>query len=190
VTARLWADDPYVSTLEWAQVTRSIGTPSQIVAIVWMGLSALVDGVITLILVVRLRPHRATSPRLVKGLLSLTFETVFLTHLCGATMCVIFLASDPKHRTNKDVFWVLIETITELYALSMLFTINARRSLRQPDVTFGSSESGRIEEPNGGAGGFGVTEIERRVEGGECVSSLEFSGVDRRAGSDSECAKD
>lgn len=167
VTARLWAESPWVSALEWAHTTKAIGVPSQVVAITWMGMSAFVDGSITLILIIRLRPHRSSSPFLVKRLITLTLETVLLTHMCGAAMCIIFLASPAKHRTDKDIFWVLIEIITELYALSILFTVNSRRFIRDPDSSFGTS-SDRRKTGDGEtmfANGFGVSEVERRVEG-------------------------
>ena len=167
-----------MSTLEWAHTNKVIGVPSQIVAITWMGMSAFVDGSITLILVLCFR--RRASSRLVNKLTTLTLETVLLTHLCGAAMCIIFLAGNPNHRTDKDIFWVLIEIITELYALSMLFTINSRRTLRPADsvgaVT--THEASMLE------GGFGVTEVERRVEGyqgdtpfGVVVDNLVYEAV-------------
>ena len=86
-----------------------------------------------------------------------------MTHICGAMMCIIYLASPPAHRTDKDIFWILLEVITELYALSILFTINARRSLRKaasngvPSAESGVSESMCVD--------FGVSGVERRVEG-------------------------
>ena len=161
VTAHEWAKHPFVTHPDWKETTRVIGIPSQIVAITWMGLSALVDGGITLILVFKLRPHRFTSPRLISRLVTLTLETVLLTHLCGAAMCIIFLASDAKHRTDKDIFWVLIEIITELYALSMLFTINSRRSIRAAEWP---SNLSTARDKTGETVDFGVTDVERRVE--------------------------
>ena len=169
VTARLWSEAPFVSEAEWKHITSTIGIPSQVVAITWMGCSAVVDGGITLVLVLRLRPHRSSSPRIVSRLIALTLETVLLTHMAGATMCVIFLASDPAHRTGGPggtLFWILIEIITELYALSMLFTINSRRTIRGADLF--NSTTTKASAPQGEsayANGFGVTEVERRVEG-------------------------
>ena len=75
ITARLWADDPFVSSLQWANETRSIGTPSVIVAITWMGLSAATDGAITLVLIYNFRSQSAQSPKLASRLVSLTLET-------------------------------------------------------------------------------------------------------------------
>ena len=168
VTARIWSQAPFVSESEWRHTTSTIGIPSQIVAITWMGCSACVDGGITLVLVLRLRPHRSSSPRIVSRLIALTLETVLLTHIAGATMCVIFLASDPAHRTGGPggtLFWILIEIITELYALSMLFTINARRTLRGGSMFDFTSKVNAPHGESAYANGFGVTEVERRVEG-------------------------
>lgn len=181
MTAYEWAKDPFVSKSDWAETTTRIGVPSQIVAITWMGLSALVDGGITLILVFKFRPLRTVSPRLITRLINLTLETVLLTHLCGAAMCIIFLASDAKHRTDKDIFWVLIEIITELYALSMLFTINSRRFIRAAE--WPSDVSTARDKTDGPSMdlNLGVTEVERRVEGyqgdepfGVPLASLEY----------------
>ncbi|WWC86525.1 uncharacterized protein L201_001402 [Kwoniella dendrophila CBS 6074] len=128
ITARIWADDPFVSKESFK--SRAIGIPSQIVAITWMGLSAFTDGTITLILVFRFRQARnsvfQSTRTLVKKMIALTLETVLLTHLVGGIMCIIFLASPAAHRTKNDFFWVLLESITELYALSVVFTINSR----------------------------------------------------------------
>ena len=174
VTAHAWAQDPFVPKSDWERTTRIIGVPSQIVAITWMGLSALVDGSITLILVFKFRPLRPAAPRLVSRLITLTFETVLLTHLCGAAMCIIFLASDAKHRTDKDIFWILIEIITELYALSMLFTINSRRSIRAAE--WPSDASTITERPDRTDANLevGVTDVDRRVEGYQGDASFDI----------------
>lgn len=142
--------------------------PSQVVAILWMGLSAFTDGCLTLLLVTRFIRSRtpASSPRssdIVSRLIALTLETVLLTHIVGAAMCVIFLASPPERRTQHPLFWVLLEIITELYALSILFTINSRNPAK--DELEGLSGGGR---QGGGAMSeavLGQTELERRVEG-------------------------
>ena len=62
--------------------------------------------------------------------LQLTLETVFLTHLVGLVMVVLFLSK----RTSTNAFWILLELVTELYALSVLFTLNSRQSMRQSFV--------------------------------------------------------
>ncbi|WVQ97295.1 hypothetical protein IAU59_004406 [Kwoniella sp. CBS 9459] len=128
ITARLWSDDPFVSKDSFD--SRAIGIPSQVVAITWMGLSAVTDGCITLLLVWRFRQARSSvfnsTRTLVKKMIALTLETVLLTHIVGGVMCIIFLASPAAHRTKSDIFWVLLEAITELYALSVVFTINSR----------------------------------------------------------------
>lgn len=134
VTARIWSDDPWVSAYDFGQ--RQIGVPSQAVAIAWMGLSAFTDGTLTAALVYRFMKARRSSvfestQSLAARLIALTLETVLLTHLVGGVMCVIFLASPPARRTDQDMFWVLLEIITELYALSILFTINARAKFRR-----------------------------------------------------------
>ncbi|WVW82615.1 hypothetical protein I302_104626 [Kwoniella bestiolae CBS 10118] len=135
ITAHIWSDDPFVTPESFA--SRNIGIPSQAVAITWMGLSAFTDGCITLLLIFRFRQARRNSTfystrHLVKKMIALTMETVLLTHLVGATMCIIFLASPAAHRTKNNVFWILLESITELYALSIVFTINSRTPTAPP----------------------------------------------------------
>lgn len=79
-------------------------------------------------------------------------------------MCIIFLASPPSRRTQHPLFWVLLEIITELYALSILFTINSRNAAK--DDLEGVSSGGR--QGNGPAASaipVGQTELDRRVEG-------------------------
>lgn len=100
-----------------------------------MGLSASLDGILTLTLIRCL--WRARSPTfdstndLVRRLIALTLETVLLTHICGAAMCVLFLSQPAAHRTKTTAFWILLEIITELYSLSVVFTINARSAARR-----------------------------------------------------------
>jgi hypothetical protein len=133
VTAFLWARDPWVSREDFS--SRVIGVPSQIVAILWMGLSASLDGFLTLTLIRCL--WRARSPTfdntndVIKRLIALTLETVLLTHICGAVMCVLFLSQPAAHRTKTTAFWIFLEIITELYSLSIVFTINARSTARR-----------------------------------------------------------
>jgi hypothetical protein len=133
VTAFLWASDPWVSHQSFS--ARSISVPSQVVAILWMGLSASLDGILTFTLIRCL--WRARSPTfdstndLVRRLITLTLETVLLTHICGAVMCVLFLSQPAAHRTKTTAFWIFLEIITELYSLSVVFTINARSAARR-----------------------------------------------------------
>lgn len=133
VTAFLWAKDPWLSHQTFSSL--AIGIPSQVVAILWMGLSASLDGFLTLTLIRCL--WRARSPTfdstndVIKRLIALTLETVLLTHICGAIMCVLFLSQPAAHRTKTTAFWIFLEIITELYALSIVFTINARSAARR-----------------------------------------------------------
>lgn len=143
VTARIWSYNPFVSHEEFSQ--RTIGVPSQVVAILWMGLSATVDGIVTVVLLFCFSKAKSETTfdgtsSLIKKLMGLTMSTVLLTHLCGAAMCVLFLSAPAAHRTKSDPFWVLLEIVTELYALSLLFTINSRSAVRK---TF---EGTRVEE--------------------------------------------
>ncbi|WWD17608.1 hypothetical protein CI109_102049 [Kwoniella shandongensis] len=142
VTARIWSDDPFVSYDDFR--SRSIGIPSQAVAITWMGLSAFIDGSLTLILVYRFSQARKSvfhsTRSLVKRMIALTLETVLLTHMVGGVMCIIFLASPAAHRTQSDIFWVLLEVVTELYALSVVFTINSRTPTSPPSSANSSTE--------------------------------------------------
>ncbi|KAI5449177.1 hypothetical protein NCC49_005263 [Naganishia albida] len=133
VTAFLWAADPWVSHQSFS--ARSISVPSQVVAILWMGLSASLDGILTVTLIRCL--WRARSPTfdstndVIRRLIALTLETVLLTHICGAVMCVLFLSQPAAHRTKTTAFWIFLEIITELYSLSVVFTINARSAARR-----------------------------------------------------------
>lgn len=127
-------------------------------------MSAFTDGVLTLLLVICFMRSRSTtishrSGTIITRLVSLTLETVLLTHIVGASMCIIFLASPPARRTQHPLFWVLLEIITELYALSILFTINARNPAK--DQLDGISV-GERQEPGIA---LGQTELDRRVEG-------------------------
>ncbi|KAJ9106442.1 hypothetical protein QFC21_001588 [Naganishia friedmannii] len=132
-TAYVWAGDPWVSKEVFS--SRVIGVPSQVVAITWMGLSASLDGILTITLIRCLWRSRSPSMDrtndLVRQLITLTLETVLLTHICGAVMCVLFLSQPAQHRTKTTAFWICLEIITELYSLSVVFTINARSSARR-----------------------------------------------------------
>jgi len=124
-----------------------------------MGMSAFTDGVLTLLLITRfVRSKSATtqSSSTISRLIALTLETVLLTHIVGASMCIIFLASPAATRTQHPLFWILLEIITELYALSILFTINARRPAS--DETDDANTGGRqtLDE---------TYELDRQVEG-------------------------
>ncbi|KAJ9115323.1 hypothetical protein QFC24_007032 [Naganishia onofrii] len=119
----------------WAHTSRAFAIPSQVVTTLWMGLSALLDGLLTTILICCLWRSRSPSLNrtndLIRQMITLTLETVLLTHICGAVMCVLFLSQPAQHRTKTTAFWICLEIITELYALSIVFTINARSSSRQ-----------------------------------------------------------
>lgn len=132
-TAFIWARDPWVTKESFS--SRAIGVPSQVVAITWMGLSASLDGILTVTLIRCLWRSRSPSMDrtndLIRQLITLTLETVLLTHICGAVMCVLFLSQPAQHRTKTTAFWIFLEIITELYSLSVVFTINARSSARR-----------------------------------------------------------
>jgi hypothetical protein len=187
VTARIWANDPWVSAYDFSQ--RSIGVPSQVVAIVWMGLSALTDGAVTLALIYRFSKARASGQSatrsIARSLIALTLETVLLTHVVGGIMCIVFLASPADHRTNNELFWVLLEIVTELYALSVLFTINSRARVRKVLKGPDHSSSVEIDSKPPETVDFGQTALDRRVEGyqgstpfGVFVSGLEYNHVE------------
>ena len=129
-----------------------------------MGMSAFTDGVLTLLLLTRFVRSKSTStsPSVISRLIALTLETVLMTHVVGAAMCIIFLASPPARRTQHPLFWVLLEIITELYALSILFTINARRPAK--DELNDLSGGGRVSIPTV-LDTPGISELDRRVEG-------------------------
>jgi hypothetical protein len=151
-----------------------------------MGLSAFTDGVLTLLLLTRFVRSRATaaspsSVSIVSRLIALTLETVLLTHIVGASMCIIFLASPPARRTQHPLFWVLLEIITELYALSILFTINSRNPAKDEPDSFGGGAAGEARSTVI----MGQTELDARVEGYQgstpfgvrmVMPSLEYQG--------------
>ncbi|WVR06118.1 hypothetical protein IAU60_003148 [Kwoniella sp. DSM 27419] len=167
ITARIWADDPYVS--REAFHSRPIGIPSQVVAITWMGLSAVTDGCITLLLIWRFRRAKnsafQSTRTLVRRMVALTLETVLLTHIVGGVMCVIFLASPAAHRTKSDIFWVLLESVTELYALSVVFTINARTPTSPPSLSSLDSGSEPRDPRDQLPSALGQTVLDYHVEG-------------------------
>ncbi|ORX35367.1 hypothetical protein BD324DRAFT_652500 [Kockovaella imperatae] len=177
ISARLWANDPWLSAAEWAEKTKVVGIPSEIVAIIWMALSAFTDGAITFILIYKFRSHSSRSPRLAARLVALTLETVLLTHLCEAVLCIIYLTSPIAHRTRSNMFWILLEVTNELYALSILFTINSRRQLKE------MTRSGEVSTSTGQGESmcvdFGVSGVERRVEGyqGDTPFGVQMSDV-------------
>jgi hypothetical protein len=151
-----------------------------------MGLSAFTDGVLTLLLLTRFVKSRATaaspsSVSIVSRLIALTLETVLLTHIVGASMCIIFLASPPARRTQHPLFWILLEIITELYALSILFTINSRNPAKEEPDSFGGGAVGEARSTMI----MGQTELDARVEGYQgstpfgvrmVMPSLEYQG--------------
>ena len=129
-----------------------------------MGMSAFTDGVLTLLLVTRFvrskPPKTSSSSTTISRLIALTLETVLLTHIVGASMCIIFLASPAARRTQHPLFWVLLEIITELYALSILFTINARRPASDDLYEANSGGRGNLEGV-----ALGMSTLDRQVEG-------------------------
>ncbi|KEI39403.1 uncharacterized protein L969DRAFT_87362 [Mixia osmundae IAM 14324] len=132
VTCAIWAHDPVVPLAEFR--ARKIGLPAQVVSISWLGLSASIDAFITIALVatlLRKRTESSSTRRTLRRIAALTMETVALTHAVGATMCLLFLVAPAAHRTQSNVFWFLLELVTELYALSILFTLNSRRRFRR-----------------------------------------------------------
>jgi hypothetical protein len=112
-----------------------------------MGLSALTDGLITFILIFRFSRAQTVARSVVRRLVSLTLETVLLTHIVGAAMCILFLASPADRRTQHPLFWILLEIITELYALSMLFTINSRTPGKVDDYDISSGGRPEVQMP-------------------------------------------
>jgi hypothetical protein len=142
---------------------RPISIPSQVVAILWMGMSAFTDGVLTLLLVTRFVKSKSpttSSPSTISRLIALTLETVLLTHVVGASMCIIFLALPAARRTQHPLFWILLEIITELYALSILFTINARKPASDDLYEVNSGGRGNLVGVT-----IGMTALDRQVEG-------------------------
>lgn len=126
-------------------------------------MSAFTDGVLTLLLVTRFVQSKSpttSSPSTISRLIALTLETVLLTHIVGASMCIIFLASPPARRTQHPLFWILLEIITELYALSILFTINARKPASDDLYEVNSGGRGNLVGVT-----IGMTELDRQVEG-------------------------
>ena len=76
-------------------------------------------------------------------------------------MCILFLIAPKEHRTKSDLFWVLLEVITELYALSILFTIIQHESVRSGmKEVYPIVEAGPVQLSIGGQ-----TQLDRIVEG-------------------------
>ncbi|KIR25361.1 hypothetical protein I309_05816 [Cryptococcus deuterogattii LA55] len=160
-----WA--PYTTTEEFH--SRVIGVPSQVVAILWMGLSAAIDGCITCMLLYRFSRARhsifLSTRTLVRRMMTLTLSTVLLTHIVGGVMCIIFIASPSSHRTKSNFLWVLLEMITELYALSAVFTINSREQPSQPPSLHENEEEEEGKLTRGAEFPMTQTALDRQVEG-------------------------
>ncbi|KIR71009.1 hypothetical protein I310_05423 [Cryptococcus deuterogattii CA1014] len=160
-----WA--PYTTTEEFH--SRVIGVPSQVVAILWMGLSAAIDGCITCMLLYRFSRARhsifLSTRTLVRRMMTLTLSTVLLTHIVGGVMCIIFIASPSSHRTKSNFLWVLLEMITELYALSAVFTINSREPPSQPPSLHENEEEEEGKLTRGAEFPMTQTALDRQVEG-------------------------
>lgn len=167
ITGRLWADNPYSTNEEFR--SRVIGVPSQVVAILWMGLSAAIDGCITCMLLYRFSRARhsisQSTRTLVRRMMTLTLSTVLLTHIVGGVMCIIFIASPSSHRTKSNFLWVLLELITELYALSAVFTINSRVSRPSPSSLHENGKEEDGEFRGGAECPMTQTALDRQVEG-------------------------
>ena len=133
VAAHVYGSDPWIpiSTLS----SRPIASISEACSITWMALSAFIDGTMTCILVYKFARARQSTlwstRKVARRLVALTLETVLLTHIVGATMCILFLVNDPRHRTRNNLFWVLLEVTAELYALSVLFTVMSHERVRR-----------------------------------------------------------
>ncbi|KAL7006524.1 hypothetical protein EMMF5_003945 [Cystobasidiomycetes sp. EMM_F5] len=128
VLARLWAQDPFIPYAQFQDI--SVGPAANALPTVWLSCAACIDGGITASLVYMLyrekHDYRHTKA-LVMNVIRLTLETVLLTHIIGATLFVLWLTS----RTTTNAFWFFIEIISEMYALSVLFTLNSRNSFRK-----------------------------------------------------------
>ncbi|KAL0241847.1 hypothetical protein I308_106019 [Cryptococcus tetragattii IND107] len=167
ITGRLWANNPYTTTEKFH--FRVIGVPSQVVAILWMGLSAAIDGCITCMLLYRFSRARhsifLSTRTLVRRMMTLTLSTVLLTHVVGGVMCIIFIASPSSHRTKSNILWVLLEMITELYALSAVFTINSREPSSPPPPLHENEEVEEAKSTGGAEFPMNQTALDRQVEG-------------------------
>ncbi|KAI5480351.1 hypothetical protein MNV49_000926 [Pseudohyphozyma bogoriensis] len=149
ISSYFWAHDPY--SLDWVTRTMRIERVAKYLPAGWLGMSAILDGTITLLLMIKLAKTTSafeSTKAVIRGAMRLTMETVFLTHLVGGVMAILFLST----RTRLDAFWVLLEVITELYALSILFTIKRKSSATK---TF---RSGSLAPGMGFGIDLGVTE--------------------------------
>ncbi|KAK0478876.1 hypothetical protein IW261DRAFT_1593960 [Armillaria novae-zelandiae] len=75
---------------------------------------------------------------LLNALVRLTFQTAALPAIC-AMINLIFV-----YVPSRDVVTVFIQALPKLYAISMMWTLNARRAIR---VAFASAGSDSTEEP-------------------------------------------
>lgn len=80
-------------------------------------------------------------------------------------MCIIFIASPSSHRTKSNFLWVLLEMITELYALSAVFTINSREPPSQPPSLHENEEEEEGKLTRGAEFPMTQTALDRQVEG-------------------------
>lgn len=124
VSAHFYSIDP---------ASRYLARLSFFCCLTWMILSGGMDLLLTICLLLTLKRAKTRSSPLthpiIHKLQRLTLETVLLTHLMGAAMCVIYLAGDSRWRTGGvggTGFWILLEVIGETWALSIVWTINAR----------------------------------------------------------------
>nr|KIR84842.1 hypothetical protein I308_05018 [Cryptococcus tetragattii IND107] len=134
-----------------------------------MGLSAAIDGCITCMLLYRFSRARhsifLSTRTLVRRMMTLTLSTVLLTHVVGGVMCIIFIASPSSHRTKSNILWVLLEMITELYALSAVFTINSREPSSPPPPLHENEEVEEAKSTGGAEFPMNQTALDRQVEG-------------------------
>ncbi len=168
VTARIWSNNPFVSIDVFK--AKQIGIVATVVAISWMGLTAITDGILTVVLIRTFVRARSANPQpTINRLIRLTLETVLLTHLVGAIMCIIFLTSPSASRTNQNAFWIFLEMVTELYALSILFTINSKsasKDVERANMTY-QAEGRHGGERSGADADIALRQsvLDRRVEG-------------------------
>ncbi|KAM0752149.1 hypothetical protein T439DRAFT_324227 [Meredithblackwellia eburnea MCA 4105] len=123
-----WARHPF--DLDYTFRTAGISPAAIHIPVVWLVCSALLDAFVTGMLLFNLATtptHFQASRTLVRKVMVLTLETVLVTHVVGAVMAILFFVKG----TRTDAFWLLLSIITECYALSILFTINSRRTFRQ-----------------------------------------------------------
>ncbi|KAK0433444.1 hypothetical protein EV421DRAFT_1433402 [Armillaria borealis] len=87
-----------------------------------------------------LKNRKHVLPHLLNALVRLTFQTAALPAICAMINLIFVYAGD---NYSQNVVTVFIQALPKLYAISMMWTLNARRAIR---VAFTSGSDGTSTE--------------------------------------------